>query len=83
MFLDLQRNALSQAGVAEWLSRWPRDPRSMIVGKLASGLRARRGSNPFPGANIRAQYNPILLKPDHLMLKRAPHCTFTINSIPF
>jgi hypothetical protein len=40
----------SQQGVAEWLMRWPRDPRSMEVGKLASGLRARRGSNPFPGA---------------------------------
>ena len=41
-----------EAGVAEWLSRWPRDPRSIEVGKPASGLRARRGSNPFPGANL-------------------------------
>ena len=42
----------SQQGVAEWLMRWPRDPRSIEVGKPASGPLARRGSNPFPGANL-------------------------------
>ena len=36
--------------MAEWLSRWPRDPRSITVGKPASEPLARRGSNPFPGA---------------------------------
>ena len=48
--LDSSAIVYFEAGVAEWLSRWPRDPRSIIVGKLASGPRARRGSNPFPGA---------------------------------
>ena len=40
--------------MAEWLSRWPRDPRKQKVGyamdKVASGPLARRGSSPFPGA---------------------------------
>jgi hypothetical protein len=39
--------------VAEWLSRQPRDLYRRGLrpkGKKAGGLRARRGSNPFPGA---------------------------------
>ena len=41
--------------MAEWLSRWPRDPitgtnRACAKDKPASGPLARRGSNPFPGA---------------------------------
>ncbi len=52
MFLDDCCYPLAEAGVAEWLSRWPRDPRSIEVGKPASGPRARRGSNPFPGATL-------------------------------
>ena len=43
--------------MAEWLSRWPRDPRKRKNGcandRIASGLRARRGSSPFPGATSR------------------------------
>lgn len=39
--------------MAEWLSRQPRDQTNRAKpekGKIAGGLRARRGSNPFPGA---------------------------------
>ena len=32
-----------------------------MVGKLASGLRARRGSNPFPGANFQVWLELILV----------------------
>jgi hypothetical protein len=56
MFLDSGTNPSIQAGVAEWLSRWPRDPHRHKQGhakdKPASGPLARRGSNPFPGANF-------------------------------
>ena len=43
---------MAEAGVAEWLSRQPRDRKkgARFNGKIAGGLRARRGSNPFPGA---------------------------------
>lgn len=41
--------------MAEWLSRQPRDLKKWEArsnsGKIAGGLRARRGSSPFPGAN--------------------------------
>ena len=45
----------SSAGVAEWLSRWPRDhiKNEGLEKAMASepvGLWARRGSSPFPGA---------------------------------
>jgi hypothetical protein len=50
------------AGVAEWLSRQPRDQTNRAKpekGKIAGGLRARRGSNPFPGAiNILLDKHP-------------------------
>jgi hypothetical protein len=55
MFLESATTHSIQAGVAEWLSRWPRDPTGIERGlcqkdKAASGPLARRGSNPFPGA---------------------------------
>jgi hypothetical protein len=47
-------NLMAGAGVAEWLTRQPRDQTARGQkpqnGKIAGGLRARRGSNPFPGA---------------------------------
>ena len=58
MFLESGTNPSIQAGVAEWLSRWPRDPHKHKQGhakdKPASGPLARRGSNPFPGAIFQA-----------------------------
>ena len=45
---------MAEAGVAEWLSRQPRDRKkgARFNVKIAGGLRARRGSNPFPGAKL-------------------------------
>jgi hypothetical protein len=54
-------NIVAGAGVAEWLSRQPRDQKKgcQIKGEVAGGLRARRGSNPFPGAiNILLDKHP-------------------------
>jgi|WetSurMetagenome_2_1015567.scaffolds.fasta_scaffold20029_7 hypothetical protein len=48
------REVFCGAGVAEWLMRRPRDLGKNGLrpkGKTAGGLRARRGSSPFPGAN--------------------------------
>ena len=53
-FYTPEDNPIIQAGVAEWLTRRPREfgkEGQDRKGKIAGGLRARRGSNPFPGAS--------------------------------
>jgi hypothetical protein len=67
----------TSAGVAEWLSRWPRDRNSQERGlhKQASGPLARRGSSPFPGAILLVNFKIAFLA----LFYRAPVVTETLK----
>lgn len=67
-FLAPNSNPTTRAGVAEWLSRWPRDPK-LHNGQASQWALARRGSNPFPGAIWVLEAEIILFENTYMFAK--------------